>query len=219
MYPVQEQKKGSRMLAEYLYKGYLIGLILGVPAGAIGAMTIKRTLTHGLKGGFASGLGSCAADLIFAMLGIFGVRIISDFLEAHEAIIEIIGGLIVIAIGITFYVRKTEIEKKEIRGDSLVMYFFTSMGTSLLNPGTMVAFMVAFTTFDINDVRGALNSGVLLFSIVAGTFTWWLALCSFVNLHRKKITEKTYKKINYILGTFVVCCGAFIIGKGVYSLL
>lgn len=35
------------MIAEYICKGMLIGLIFGVPAGAIGALTIGRTLEKG----------------------------------------------------------------------------------------------------------------------------------------------------------------------------
>ena len=207
------------MLLELLIKGYLIGLVLGVPAGAIGALTIKRTLTHGLKGGFASGAGSCFADLIFAMIGIFGVRVISDFLEKNEPIIEIIGGILIIALGVSFYIRKSKIEKQEAKGDSLVIYFVTSFGAAILNPGTMVAFMIAFTSFDITDIHGIDQSGTLLFSIVLGTFTWWLILCLFVNFHRKKITEKTYKRINIILGTFVVLCGIAILVQGIYAVL
>lgn len=206
-------------MLELLIKGYLIGLVLGVPAGAIGALTIKRTLTHGLKGGFASGAGSCFADAIFASIGIFGVKIISDFLESHEAVIELIGGIIIIIIGISFYVRKAKLEKAEAKGDSLLIYFLTSMGAALLNPGTLVAFMIAFTSFDITDIHGFGQSFGLLLSIVLGTFTWWIVLCFFVNFHRKKITDKTYKRLNFILGTFVVLCGLLILVQGIVGVL
>ena len=41
------------MIAEYICKGLLIGLIFGVPAGAIGALTIGRTLEKGFVAGLA----------------------------------------------------------------------------------------------------------------------------------------------------------------------
>lgn len=40
------------MIAEYFYKGLLIGFLFGVPAGAIGALTIGRTLDKGFTAGF-----------------------------------------------------------------------------------------------------------------------------------------------------------------------
>ena len=50
------------MLLEYLIKGTLIGIIFGIPAGAIGALTIQRTLEHGYFSGLMTGLGSSVAD-------------------------------------------------------------------------------------------------------------------------------------------------------------
>ena len=38
------------MIAEYFLRGLLIGLVFGVPAGAIGALTIQRVLDKGLLG-------------------------------------------------------------------------------------------------------------------------------------------------------------------------
>ena len=43
------------MIAEYFCKGLLIGFIFGVPAGAIGALTIGRTLDKGFTAGFLTG--------------------------------------------------------------------------------------------------------------------------------------------------------------------
>ena len=39
---------GMVLVENYLIRGFLIGLIFGVPAGVIGALTIQRTL----RGGF-----------------------------------------------------------------------------------------------------------------------------------------------------------------------
>ncbi len=44
------------MIAEYFCKGLLIGLIFGVPAGAIGTLTIGRTLEKGFPAGFLTGM-------------------------------------------------------------------------------------------------------------------------------------------------------------------
>lgn len=68
----------------YLIKGLLIGLVFGVPAGAIGALTVERTLAHGFGANFTTGLGSSAADVLYACVGVFGPTIISDFLLAHH---------------------------------------------------------------------------------------------------------------------------------------
>lgn len=68
-------------------KGILIGLIFGVPAGAVGAMTVQRTWEHGIKAGLLTGMGSSVADCIYAAIGAFGLTIISDFLLQYQTAI------------------------------------------------------------------------------------------------------------------------------------
>ena len=82
------------MLENYLVRGLLIGLIFGVPAGAIGALTIQRTLNSGFFAGLATGLGSSVADLLYACAGVFGITLVSDFLARHQRPISLPGCLL-----------------------------------------------------------------------------------------------------------------------------
>ena len=43
------------MIGGYFLRGLLIGLVFGVPAGAIGALTIQRTLERDLCAGLVTG--------------------------------------------------------------------------------------------------------------------------------------------------------------------
>ena len=61
---------------EYLMRGILIGL----PVGAVGALTVQRTWNSGIRSGLLTGLGSSAADCCYACVGAFGLTLISDFL-------------------------------------------------------------------------------------------------------------------------------------------
>ena len=80
-------------------RGILIGLIFGVPAGAIGVLTIQRTLDRGFTAGLLTGLGSSAADLLYSCVGVFGITLISDFLTAHQIVIRVIGGFLILCYG------------------------------------------------------------------------------------------------------------------------
>ncbi len=86
------------MLENYLICGLLIGLIFGVPAGAIGALTIQRTLNSGFSAGLVTGLGSSAADLLYACVGIFGMTLVSGFLTMYQRPISLLGGLLIAGI-------------------------------------------------------------------------------------------------------------------------
>ena len=69
------------MAIELLWKGLLIGLIFGVPAGAIGALSIQRTIERGFWTGLLTGMGSSVADLLYACIGVFGITLVTDFLK------------------------------------------------------------------------------------------------------------------------------------------
>jgi len=87
------------MLLSYFLKGFCIGIIFGVPAGAIGALTIRRTLAYGFSTGFITGMGSSVADLLYAGVGIFGLTMVSDFVENNQQVISLIGGIVILALG------------------------------------------------------------------------------------------------------------------------
>lgn len=78
---------------DYLLRGILIGLLFGLPVGAVGAMTVWRTWNGGIKAGLFTGLGSSAADCFYAAVGAFGFTLISDFLLEYQIIINIFGGM------------------------------------------------------------------------------------------------------------------------------
>lgn len=51
------------MIIFFLFRGLLIGLLFGIPAGAVGAMTVQHTWHYGVRAGLLTGLGSSAAYL------------------------------------------------------------------------------------------------------------------------------------------------------------
>lgn len=83
-------------MGSYLLKGILlIGLLFGMPVGAVGAMTIQRTYSTGVKAGLLTGLGSSVADCFYACVGAFGLTLVSDFLLKYQTIINAFGGALI----------------------------------------------------------------------------------------------------------------------------
>lgn len=72
---------------DYLLHGILIGLLFGLPVGAVGTMTVQHTLSSGIKAGLFTRLGSSVADCFYAAVGVFGITLISDFLLKYQVII------------------------------------------------------------------------------------------------------------------------------------
>ena len=96
-----------------LLKGIILGLLFGVPAGSVGALTMQRTLVYGKKAGIVTGLGSSIADSLYVMIGAFGFTVISDFLFEYQLLIFCIGGLFILYISIKMFFSLPENTKDE----------------------------------------------------------------------------------------------------------
>lgn len=112
---------------DYLLRGILIGLLFGLPVGAVGAMTVWRTWNSGIKAGLFTGLGSSVADCFYAAVGAFGFTLISDFLLEYQIIINIFGGVFILFMGVRLLLKKNEIafqHKSERTTEVWKMFFF-----------------------------------------------------------------------------------------------
>ena len=203
------------MIVEYFFRGLLIGLVFGVPAGAIGALTIQRTLEKGFFAGLVTGSGSSAADLIYSCVGVLGITIISDFLTAHQFMIRVIGGIFILVLGIAI-LRKKELPpvRQDTKG-TLIFYFFSAFTAAILNPATILSFMVAFTAFGIGGDLNAYHGMGLIVGILAGTLCWWTVLSGAVAHFRKRVTDHIYKWLNRILGSLMILFGVIMVFQGV----
>lgn len=202
------------MMEGFFLRGLLIGLVFGVPAGAIGALTIQRTLQRGFLAGLVTGAGSSVADLLYSCASILGITIISDFLTAHQSVIRVLGGFLILILGVAI-LRKKEFSsvRQDTRGTP-VFYFLSAFTAAILNPATILSFMVAFSAFGIS---GALNAGQgigLSAGILVGTLCWWSALSGVVAHFRKRVTDNIYKWLSRILGCLMILFGIAMIIQG-----
>ena len=199
------------MIWNYVVRGILIGLIFGVPAGAVGALTIQRTLEKGFAAGLLTGAGSSAADLLYSAVGIFGIAIISDFLTAYQKAVQTVGGAFIIVLGISILMKKERAAVVQETKGNLVFCFLSSFGTAVMNPATILSFMAAFAAFEINGDVSVQEGVGLIMGILAGTFAWWLLLSGGVSVFRQRITSRIYKWLNRILGSFMMVFGIIMI--------
>lgn len=195
------------MFAEYIIKGMLIGLIFGVPAGAIGALTIQRTLERGFKMGLLTGLGSSAADIIYACVGIFGIRFIMEFLSEYQFIIRILGGSFITIFGICILRKKPQDAGRQDENEAPLFCFLSSFLAALLNPVAVLSFLAAFTAFEIEGNLSVWQGMGLILGILAGTLCWWLLLSGMTAYFRHRVTGRIYQWLNRILGCFMLIFG------------
>ena len=197
----------------YLLKGILIGLIFGIPAGAVGALCVQRTLQHGMKSGIITGLGSSAADCFYAAVGAFGITIISDFLTRFQIPINIIGGLLILALGIGTLMKKQNVTTKKDTKINYGAMFLSAFSVGITNPAAVLTFLFAFSYFGINGRLGASDGIALVTGVLLGTLIWWITLSAIARKIKEKFGEKGFTRLNKIFGIIMIGFGVVVFAR------
>ena len=120
----------------YLFKGMLVGLMVSIPLGPMGVLIIQKTLHKGALSGFIAGMGAASADFFYASVAAFGLGYVINTVQTHELLLQIIGGIFLLCIGLKIYFdnpirqirqrRQGRVSKTGLLGDYLSLYFLTS---------------------------------------------------------------------------------------------
>lgn len=212
----------------YLLQGIAIGILFGLPAGAVGAMTTQRTWIYGAKAGLLTGLGSSAADCFYACVGTFGLTFISDFLLNYQNMINGAGGCLILFMGVRMLVVKSrevlpkhsQVEKQTGRRKEehiSAVLFLSSFIIGITNPAVILTFLFAFSWFGI---RGnlSLEEGIFLVTGVSiGTCLWWGTLISLILWMKRKMKRIKINTINKIFGAVLSIFGIIVLVRNFWN--
>lgn len=200
----------------FLLRGILIGLLFGIPVGAVGTMTIQRTYAGEFKDGLITGLGSSVADCLYAIVGAFGLTVVSDFLLMHQTMIHIFGGTLILIMGVRLFFRKDEAipTQKPVTGG--IRMFLSSFAVGITNPAAILTFLFAFSYFGINAGAGISQGIQLVAGVFIGTYIWWSVLSGFVCFVKRKTQNHSFHYMNRIFGTILSLFGMAVFVKTIF---
>lgn len=184
----------------------LIGILFGLPVGAVGALTVQRAWKLGFRAGLVTGLGSSVADCTYAIVGAFGLTVISDFLMAHRSAITLAGGVLVLYMGARLILRREGGNRQEETPDRVgpVGLFLSSFVIGITNPAAILTFLFAFTYFGISDLAGPAEGAWLVTGVLAGTYFWWVTLSLATCAVRKKAGKEIRFSTDRLFGGVLV---------------
>lgn len=195
----------------FLIKGILIGLLFGVPAGAVGAMTAQRTLNYGVKAGLITGMGSSAADCLYACVGSFSFTLISDFLLKYQNNINLAGGCLILGMGIRMLIMKSSKAKDTPDSTNGIQMFVSSFAVGMTNPAAILTFLFAFSWFGIYGQTGLAEGIGLVCGVFIGTYIWWVTLSGAAAIFKKKSKKDYLPVMNRMFGLILILFGAVIL--------
>jgi threonine/homoserine/homoserine lactone efflux protein len=199
------------MVAEYISKGFIIGLSIAVIVGPITILCIKRTLSYGFKKGLLTGVGSSMANCIYGVMAGIGLAEITTILVSYEGVIAGVGGIILVLFGMGMF-------RAPILGDkdrstlesSLFHSFISAFLISLTNPMTILLFAAFYTGFEKNNLPSGYDLVIHLpLGVFLGSVTWWLALTTVIDKAKVHFSQEMLIISNKIFGLMLLALAAY----------
>lgn len=192
----------------FLFRGLVIGFSIAAPAGPIGVLCIRRTLTEGRASGLVSGLGAATADAVYGSIAGFGLTLISGFLVDQQTWLRLIGGAFLCSLGIRTLLAAPAEGAASVKGNGLVGAYASTLFLTLTNPLTILSFAAIFAGLGLASTSGNyVSAATLVLGVFVGSAAWWLLLSGGVSLLRSRFDARAMRWVNRISGGIITIFG------------
>lgn len=199
------------MPVSIFFKGIIMGILIALPTGPVGFLTIRRTYIFGLRSGLYSALGAIMSDAFYAVVVGFGLRKISDFLISIATITEVIAGGALI--WVAFQSLTKTLNLNHIQSENHPFQDISSIAVlNLLNPTLIFSFTTLFLVMGMqHHVGNPHNIITFIIGIATGTLGFWLLVGKGIVLLRRHNKDHLVQKINRIIGIILGIAGVVLL--------
>lgn len=194
-------------------KSLLIGFAIAAPVGPIGLLCIRRSMIDGRLVGLVTGLGAATADAIFGLIAALGVSAITTLLHTHASLIQLVGGLFLVGLGLAMLRAKpaaaAKADEVSPRAPSLPAAYFSTLILTLANPATILAFIGIFSGLGLGLAAqpSPLSAVTLVAGVFLGSCVWWLLLSTGANWLSRRLNLGALRFINLASGSLILAFG------------
>jgi len=184
-------------------KGLLFGFLLAATVGPMWVLCFRRTLAQGALAGFVSGMGIAVADGIYGAVAAFGLTAVSGFLLRHAFWIGLAGGAFLVYLGVKILISNPTINGAEEQKTSHPKAFLSTLGLTLANPPTILAFAAIFAGLGLVTSDYA-TAALVVLGVFLGSASWWILLAAGAGWLRGRVGFKLFRAINVVSGLSIL---------------
>jgi len=185
-------------------KGLVFGFILAATVGPMWVLCFRRTMASGAAAGLASGMGIAVADGFYGAVAAFGLTAISGFLLAHSFWLGLVGAVFLVYLGIRTLLAKPDIRVHEERTLNLPAAFLSTLGLTLTNPPTILAFAAIFAGLGLVSTTDYEAAAWIVLGVFLGSAAWWVILALAAGKLRGRVGPGLVRAINVVSGVSIL---------------
>ena len=186
-------------------KGLAFGFVLAATVGPMWVLCLRRTLAYGPLAGLASGMGIATADGLYGAIAAFGLTAVAGVLLGHSLWLGLLGAAFLVYLGIRILVAAPAAPDSEPgRPASLASAFFSTLGLTLANPPTILAFAAIFAGLGLGQHANYPAAGLVTLGVFLGSASWWLILAAGAGRLHGRLTPRFMRVINVVSGVSIL---------------
>jgi threonine/homoserine/homoserine lactone efflux protein len=194
------------------FKGLAFGFVLAATVGPMWVLCLRRTLAFGAATGLASGMGIAVADGFYGAVAAFGLTAVSGFLLAWSFWIGLVGAVFLVYLGLRTLLAKPAEMGEALRPASLARAFASTLGLTLANPPTILAFAAIFAGLGLAANADYAAAALVTLGVFLGSAAWWLFLAAAAGRLRP-LGPGLLRAINLVSGTTILGFAAWQAGR------
>jgi threonine/homoserine/homoserine lactone efflux protein len=204
-----------------ILKGFAVGMCASAPIGPIAILVVQKSLSKGHKAGFVSGLGASVVDTLYASVAIFALAFAQRFIEDHQSLILLPGGVVLIAVGISMAFSDPFRKLKADGGSSVSPKDFgQAVALGLSNPMAIFIMFTLFAFFGLaDDSPHTWKVAPIILAVSTGSVTYWFCMSWLLSRFRGNFKMRTILWISRITGALVVIIGIALLGQGLFNVI
>jgi threonine/homoserine/homoserine lactone efflux protein len=204
---------GRRALILFL-KGLAFGFVLAATVGPMWVLCFRRSVSQGTLAGLVSGMGIAVADGLYGAVAAFGLTAISAFVLAHELWIGIAGSAFLAYLGIRALLAAPEAPEGAAAGRrGLAAAFLSTLGLTLANPPTILAFAAIFAGLGLVSSADYAAAGWIVLGVFVGSACWWIVLAAAAGRLRGRLGRRFARAINVVSGLTILGFASWQLGR------
>jgi len=186
-------------------KGLAFGFILAATVGPMWVLCFRRSIAQGALAGFVSGMGIAVADGLYGSVAAFGLTAVSGFLLGQSFWLGLIGGVFLLYLGIKcLTANPAPVQENQQEKTSLGQAFLSTLGLTLANPPTILAFAAIFAGLGLASVNDYGAASLVVLGVFLGSASWWVVLAAGAGWLRGRIGPGLVRGINIVSGLSIL---------------
>ena len=213
--------------------GFVIGVLVSAPMGPTGILVLQRTLNKGRLPGLLTGLGASLSDFFYAVITVFFLGLVVEWLEQYQSSLQFVGSLAIAAYGVMLWRSNpaSSLQNKDtttlsmpprLKTSGVLKNFFSGFGITVSNPFIIFFFIALFARTNFLFDASVENWWLYIIGFAAlsgGAVCWWLLITWLVNKVRNNFGVHTLRTINHGIAVIMFGIALFGFGNGIYYLL